>query len=391
VLVASITALVEPALLEWARRSANLEPLAAARKINVPDDRITEWESGDRAPTIAELRRAAAVYNRALGVFFLPEPPTGFETLRDFRRLAGGSLGEWSAALHAEYRRSHAQREALLEIAVLDDVDPATGWRIEPLPGTDGELANAARTNLLGFAPLPFPRPSADEYAHLNFWTAAIEESGIFVMSSSGGRVLTDEMRAFSLYFDRVPVIVLNGADWPRGRIFSLVHEYVHLLLHSSGLCDTTTDTRATTENRRLEARCNAIAAAVLMPAKAVLEQSLVKEHEPGDEWTLGDLIEVARTFGVSVEAFLRRLATLEHVPLSYYQDFRKSQSEEAMRGSRSAGGNFYNTKARDLGKGYVRLVTDAHRRTLIDSTTAATFLDVKVGQIARLAEKARR
>ena len=43
-------------------------------------------------------------------------------------------------------------------------------------------------------------------------------------------------MRAFSLYFEDVPVIVLNGADWVRGRLFSLIHEYAHLLLHTSGL-----------------------------------------------------------------------------------------------------------------------------------------------------------
>ena len=74
----SVKALVEPQLLAWARGSANLEPIAAARKIRVPEGRIEEWESGERAPTIAELRRAGEVYNRPLGVFFLSAPPEGF-------------------------------------------------------------------------------------------------------------------------------------------------------------------------------------------------------------------------------------------------------------------------------------------------------------------------
>jgi hypothetical protein len=55
----------------------------------------------------------------------------------------------------------------------------------------------------------------------------------------------------------------------------------------------------------------------------------------------------------------------------------------------RSSGGNFYSTKVRDLGKGYVRRVSAAHRRASIDSTTAATYLDVKVDQIPRLASAA--
>ena len=96
--MASIRALVKPEPLIWARTSANLEPIAAARKIKVPDERVAQWESGEVAPTIAEVRRAASVYNRALAVFFLSEPPQGFETLRDFRRVGGTPAAEWSAA-----------------------------------------------------------------------------------------------------------------------------------------------------------------------------------------------------------------------------------------------------------------------------------------------------
>lgn len=188
------------------------------------------------------------------------------------------------------------------------------------------------------------------------------------------------------LYFDLVPVIMLNGTDATRGRLFSLLHEYAHLLLHTEGLCDTTTDTRATSPDRALEARCNALAAAMLMPEQAILTSPLVKEHPAGQPWSLPELIEAAQPFGVSAEAFLRRLVTLGKVPLKHYQEFREGRDSPVVR-SRSGRGNFYYTKARDLGKGYVRRVAGAHRRALIDSNTAATYLDVKVGQIAKLAE----
>lgn len=69
---------------------------------------------------------------------------------------------------------------------------------------------------------------------------------------------------------------MVNGSDSVRGRLFSLLHEYVHLLLHTGGLCDTVTDTRATDPDRALEARCNAIAAAMLMPRNAVLSSAEV-------------------------------------------------------------------------------------------------------------------
>ncbi|MEI5675748.1 MULTISPECIES: XRE family transcriptional regulator [unclassified Nocardioides] len=385
-------ALVEPQLLIWARRTANLEPKAADRKIGVPDGRVEQWETGERAPTIAELRRACEVYNRPLGVFFLPEPPQGFETLRDFRRLALGSSGEWSADLHAEYRRAHDQRDALLEIAELDHQPASRAWRLTIADNIadNTAIAREARDLLEGGAPLTYPRPSADEYTHLGYWTAALEETGVLVMHTAGGRVSPDEMRAFSLYFDEIPVIVLNGADYPRGRLFSLLHEYAHLLLHTAGLCDTRTDQRAVSENRQVEARCNAIAADILMPAATVLASDLVANHSPGEPWTLADLVDAAKPYGVSAESFLRRLVTLGRVPATQYQRFRDTYRRDEIHRAKPGGGNFYINKARDLGKGYVRTVTGAHRRALIDSTTAATYLDVKVNQIPDLAAKAR-
>lgn len=333
------------------------------------EGRVEEWESGQRAPSIAELRRAAEVYNRPLAVFFLPAPPEGFETLRDFRRLALGQTGEWSADLHAEYRRAHEQRDALLEIADLDDSPPSRAWRLTDLPDNDTAIANMARLLLSRVAPLPFPRPSADEYAHLGYWTAALEQAGVLVMHTTGGRVSTDEMRAFSLYSDEVPVIVLNGADFARGRLFSLVHEYAHLLLHTAGLCDTTTDRRATSENRQVEARCNSLAAEILMPTSDVLNSALVARHRAGDSWALADLIEASKPFGVSAESFLRRLVTLGRVPVRQYQEFRETQRTDNIQRQKPSGGNFYLTKARDLGRGYVRTISSAHRRALIDST----------------------
>jgi len=322
-------------------------------------------------------------------VFFLAEPPRGFETLRDFRRLDLDQSEEWSADLHAEYRRAHDQRDALLEIADLDSQPPSHAWRLT-VPDDDARIARMARHLLQQEAPLTYPRPSADEYAHLGYWTAALEEAGVMVMHTAGGRVSTDEMRAFSLYFDDIPIIVLNGADYPRGRLFSLIHEYAHLLLHTAGLCDTRTDQRAVSEDRRLEARCNALAAEILMPAADVLAAELVVNHPTGEPWALGDLIEAAKPFGVSTESFLRRLVTLGRVPLTAYREFRDSYRKDDIQRTRPGGGNFYINKARDLGKGYVRTVTGAHRRALIDSTTTATYLDVKVGQIPDLAARAR-
>lgn len=389
----SIPALVEPDMLRWARESIDLAPVAASRKLDLPDDRVSAWEAGTERPTIAQLRKAAQLYRRALGVFFLPEPPQTFDTLRDLRRHEGASPGPWSPALHADYRRAHEQRERVLDLAEIDDIEPASSWRIAQLPAKDDDIAATARAALAHVAPLPFPTGSATVYDHLNYWIAALETAGVLVLATAGGKVEPTEMRGLSLFFDQVPVIMVNGADAPRGRLFTLLHEYAHLLLHTGGLCDLITDAAATTPDRALEARCNAIAAAVLMPAHAVLARpDVVSRRTAPGSWDYESLSAAAAPFGVSAEAFLRRLLTLGRVTPAFYQarraEFQQRYEDDESR-TKPKGGDWYRNTVRDLGKGYVRLVADAHRRRAIDSFTAAEYLNAKVGQIDGLAKKA--
>lgn len=389
----SIPALVEPSVLRWARESIGLTPLAAARKLHVPDGRVDEWERSDSHPTVAQLRALATLYKRPLGVFFLSEPPNDFDAMHDFRRLGTSAATDWSPELHGEYRRAQAQRGYAIELAELEDEQFPTTWRLDHLPGDDEAMAKQARVRLLHRAPLSLPEGSGTAYDHLNVWTAAMEEAGILVLATQRGGVDLGEMRAFSLYYDMLPVVVVNGSDTARGRLFSLLHEYAHLLIRTSGLCDTVTDLQASTTDRGIEARCNAIAAAILMPEELMRSlPSVVSREVSPESWDYESLRSAAVPFGVSAEAFLRRLLTLGRVSRSFYQTQREeflAAYEAEVGRSRGGGGDWYRTTVRDLGKGYVRRVADAHRRKVIDSYTAASYLNVKVEQIPRLALEA--
>jgi Zn-dependent peptidase ImmA (M78 family) len=362
--------------------------------MGLPDSTVDAWEAREASPTISQLRDAARVYKRPLAVFFMSEPPTGFDVMRDFRRHEDAPEGEWSPALHGEYRRALSQREYALELSEIDERPPELTWRLSEIPEGVDELAGLARTILLGSAPLRTPVRADSPYIHLNYWISALESNGVLILATSGGGVSVKEMRAFSIYADQFPVIVVNGKDGPRGRLFSLLHEYAHLLLHTSGLCDTVADSRATTPNRILEAKCNAIAASILMPEGNV-RQWLAQVGVPDSpyDWNYETLREAAAPFGASAEAFLRRLVTLGLVPERYYslqrETFLRFYERDEASSRKRLGGNFYRNKARDLGKGYVRSVADAHRRQVIDSYTAASYLGVKVGQIPELAQAA--
>jgi len=103
-------------MLSWARTDAGYSLDAAAERTRFSADRLREWEAGDSRPTIPQLRTLANVYRRPLAAFFMPEPPAGFQPLRDFRRLPEATNLQWSPALRALVRRATAQQHAYADL-----------------------------------------------------------------------------------------------------------------------------------------------------------------------------------------------------------------------------------------------------------------------------------
>jgi hypothetical protein len=101
--------------------------------------------------------------------------------------------------------------------------------------------------------------------------------------------------------------------------------------------------------------RCNSITAAILMPHAPVPAQPEVQARiNARASWTYSSLAAAAAPFGVSTEAFLRRLVDLGRVDPSFYSARREEylaryEDEEA---KSQGGGDWYRNTARDLGKG---------------------------------------
>lgn len=86
---------ITESVLIWARKQAGYSPEDAARKLNVKEERYLSWEDADDdlKPTIKQLRSIAKLYKRPVSLFYLPEPPEGFQPMRDLRKIAGGPAG----------------------------------------------------------------------------------------------------------------------------------------------------------------------------------------------------------------------------------------------------------------------------------------------------------
>jgi Zn-dependent peptidase ImmA (M78 family) len=129
-----------------------------------------------------------------------------------------------------------------------------------------------------------------------------VEELNVTVIQVQ--RVEVSEMRGFSLGDGTCPIVALNGADWPRGKIYTLLHELAHVGFRSNGLCDL-----QRTQDLALERRCDAVAAAALMPASPFL--AALGSVSPG-AITQDFAKAVGNEFGASGEAALLRMVELD-------------------------------------------------------------------------------
>ncbi len=385
---------VAPEVIEWARQTARLDAQAAAKKLGVSEETLSKWESGDQQPTIKQLRKASKVYGRPLAVLLLADRPSDFDALRDYRSYRLVEEVGTSPALATEIRRAQTQREVIAEIA---EFSPGSVPESIPLPeisaDADAEEIGTLLRGFLGFEE-DTPRSTGDGNDSLRAWITAVESRGIIVIHTR--RVPTGEVGGFSISEFPYPVIAVNGSDWPRQRLFTLAHELAHLVLNLGGVCDLH---EYRPEKRRrpeddLEARCNAIAAATLMPSATVLNLPAVRTLSGPATWELDDLRDLSRPLGVSAESFLLRLITLVRATWDLYHELRpalrerydEAQEDRRQRQRESEGGpSYYRVKARDLGHGYISSVLDAYANRSISSLDAADYLDVKHNQLPKL------
>ncbi len=384
---------VNPEILLWARQALGIVEVVAAKRLGISESTLEEWESGALAPTIKQLRKAASVYRVPLAVLLLPMPPTTFQPIRDYRRLVNGSSVPMSPALHAELRRAESQREVFLEFSVL--APDSVGSTIE-LPELSLDMAPEEAGRLLrAYADisLKVQRSWATPNDALNGWISAFESKGILVIYFT--RVPVTEARGFSISELPFPVIGINGGDWPRPRVFTLLHELAHIALNVGGLCDLhDSKNRRAREAEQIEHFCNAAAAATIIPADDLLKCETVSRHSDDYLWPVDELRALADRYMTSSEALLLRLVSLRKASWDLYWNRKRElemiyegELEKYKQSQREAKGgpSYYTVKARDIGHAYAHAVLDAYRSHAISSLDVADYLQVKYNQIPQL------
>lgn len=376
----SADALVTSSVLRWAREDAGYEVEEAARKVSVKPAKLESWEAGEARPTIKQARKLAQAYKRPLGVFFLLEPPTSFQAMQDFRRLPVDRPRTESPCLRLAIRQARHLREVALSLAAGLGEDLST-WDLRADRTTPAEaLARSIREEL--GVPMQDQTSWYRKHEALKGWRRALEDRGMLVYQMSG--VEMNEARAFSLAELPLPVVAINSNDAPAGRVFSMLHELAHVALRAGGLCDLHT---APGEAEDLEAYCNHVAGAVLVPAGDLLATPIVQAHGGDPRWAEEDLTALANQFSVSREVILRRLLILERTTLDFYRQQRDRYVQEYNKLlDRGTGGPTWDVRTISrVGERFARLALESFYQERITLADLTGYFGVKFQHLPKI------
>ena len=319
----SVKALITPEVLKWAReKRIKLEIDYAAKKLKIDMEHLEAWENGTEQPTFAQLKKIAKLYRTHISIFYLPEPPTDFQPLTDYRVLPEQIAidEEQVYRLNANIVEAYERREMLIELyELLEQPTPEITLNVEG--GTDQKRAAEKITEFLAFNRAQLQQAN-DPYAALKFWKQTVEAKGVLVCQTSVNTHLSVELetvRGFCIAQKPFPVIVVNPKDSPYGRIFTLIHELVHIALGESVIQNTDFEEENTPNLDPIEVFCNQVAAEVLVPENELLETVNLEILEE-------DLPRISKFFHVSPEVIMRRLLTLRKISRRNYYMYRNRQ-----------------------------------------------------------------
>ncbi len=330
---------VKPELFDWAISRARLEPVYVLQRF----PKLGEWMEGATHPTYRQLEKFAAATHTPLGFFFLPAPPVERVPIADFRTVSRAKIPSPSANLldtiylcqqrqdwYRDFARTAGGRPLSFVGSLTMDTDPVD--------------AAQQMTTTLAFD-LEARKASPSWAQAQRQLVANCEDAGILVMISgvvdnNTSRILdTEEFRGFCLVDERAPVVFVNGTDSKSAQIFTLVHELAHIWLGESGLSNVTL---ASSKNQRIEAWCNAVAAELLVPLRALrAEISPSKDVE-------AQVRDLCRAFKVSSLVVLRRLLDARLITKKRFGELRGAEVDRLQRAepNQSSGGDFYRTEA---------------------------------------------
>jgi Zn-dependent peptidase ImmA (M78 family) len=244
-------------------------------------------------------------------VFFLKEPPLKAGVPTSFRKAPALGQHDLGPTEVRQIRWARRLQQAA-SWAVRDRGDDPVLLPATTVSSAPAEVAATAReaTGIVAGEQLDWG--SASEAFRV--WRSVMEETGISVLQLQLGK---NNIRGCSAWDDYAPLVAVNTAYHPTARIFTLLHEYAHLLTRTDSACFQFIVPTSGSDDA-VERWCERFAAAFLLPADSV--RVVLQQVGGGTSVTDPEIArKVANRFKVSTRATALRLQELGLAAPGFY------------------------------------------------------------------------
>ncbi len=363
-------------VLVWARESLVLNRTQTSESTGISPKRLVQLETGEKQPTLEELKAFSKTYKRTIATLLLHKPPKEKPLPQDRRSVDSKELGHFHEKTIMAVRKSRALTHSFVELREEMGI-PFPKFNLSA--SIDDNPHEIAR-NICQELHLNEIREIDDVRIALEAYIEKIESLGVAVFQLSLTR---DNIRGFAIVDDIIPIIgIKRGGEPPHSKIFTLFHELGHILLNEGAITDLSLN-----PVWELEKWCNAFAAEVLVPTSELLQMQIIHEYQKHPQKTRlkKDLVELAHHFHVGPLVILRSLLENGLTTKAFYKEkHEKWNKPQFSRAKNPEGRNLAKEAVQEKGKTYIGLAFNAYDQNRINIKDLSDFLGVKLSYIPK-------
>lgn len=368
---------VQKNLLTWAIERAGF----AVEAFTAREPNAAKWIAGEKKPTLKQLEAFANKVHVPFGYLLLPEPPEEPNILPLFR-TAGGT-GSIPPVVRDTIRLVQRRQAWLADYLKEEGTEPLDFISSQAEVQSAGALAAAMR-EVLSF--VPNTALSSGKYDQtLKTLVNRIETIGVQVIfngvvgNNNTRPIPVSACRGFVLIDPYAPFIFINNKDAKAAQLFTLAHEFAHILIGREGIVDLIDMLPA---DDPIEQLCNAAAAEFLVP-EVLLRQQWAKQT---------GIADIARYFGVSQVVIGRRLLDINiwdrDTFFGFYSTQKARWDAHQDRVANGEGGNFYATTTLRVGKQFLAHIDRATSTGQLTYRQAYNLVGLKRGTYDELVKR---
>ena len=386
---------VNPDILVWARLKAKLSIEEAASKLGLHDsesvsakDRLIRMEKGDELPSRSLLVKMSEKYRRSLLAFYLSKRPKDGDRGEDYRTSSDISTVKNDSIVDVLVRDIWV-RQGILRSAMEDEEEakPLKFVGSINMSYQKSKVVNVIyetlRFDVKKFYAFSGTQRTQKAFSYLR---KLCEEAGVFVllMSDLGSyhtKIDSKTFRGFALADKICPFIVINNQDAKAAYAFTLLHEFVHILLGKSGISGKSID-------KEIEKYCNEIASEALLPVQEL--SSLVIANDSDLAGIVKQINEFSTSHNLSASMVAYRLYAKKQISYDlwnrlsefFYQGWLKGQKSNS---AESKPIPYYKVKRSNLGDSLVSVVQRMMQSGSLTTMRAGKVLDVNAINVHKL------